>query len=73
MLFKGFKIHATPFIEDAYCKCGEELKMVSNGLLSSALYCPKCEKIYELKLIKVPGDKISKEYLEQCRKESQKA
>jgi hypothetical protein len=63
------EIHAEPYITRAYCKCKEALKQVSNGFLGTAFYCSKCDSVYELKLIKVPKKKISKEYLEQCRKE----
>jgi len=72
MKFKNFRIHAEPYIMDAKCNCGQKLKEVSNGFLSSVMYCPFCEEIYELKLIKIPKKKISKEFLEHCRKESKK-
>lgn len=70
MIFDNFKIYAIPGISDAYCKgCGEEMKQVSNGLLSRVMYCPRCESVYQLKLVKVPGSKITKEFLKQCRQE----
>lgn len=67
MIYDGFKIAATPFIHDAYCKCGDRLREVNNGLLSSALYCAKCESVYVIKLSKVPSNKVTEEFLEQCR------
>ena len=70
MIFKNIEIRAIPTFEKAYCECGKSLKEVSNGLLSSAFYCPECENVYELKLVKVPSKKITKLYLEQCRKEA---
>lgn len=71
MIFEGFEIHAEPYIRKAICKnCRGEMTEVSNGWLSSALFCSKCEKVYCLKLVKVPDSKITKEYLEQCRKEA---
>ena len=72
MIFDKFKIAATPFIYDAYCKCGNSLIEVSNGWFSISMFCPKCEKVYGLKLVKIPDKKISKEFLEQCRKEVKK-
>ncbi len=72
MIFDNFKITATPFIHDAYCKCGKTLIEVSNGRFSISMFCPKCENIYGLKLVKIPDKKISKEYLEQCRKKLRK-
>jgi len=69
MMFEGFGVSAIPFVHDAYCKCGVKLKEVSNGLLSKAMYCPKCENVYLLKLVKEPKKKISKEFLNQCREE----
>lgn len=69
MKFIGFSIHATPFIHGAMCKCGTDLKEVSNGFISTAMFCPKCENVYLLKLIKQPTEKISKRFLEQCREE----
>jgi len=71
MIYDGFKILAFPRISDAYCKkCHDTLIEVSNGFLSSSLYCPKCEAVYALKLIKVPESKLSKKYIEQCRREA---
>lgn len=70
MIFDGFKIAASPFITDAYCKCGNRLHEVSNGLLSAAMFCPKCENVYLLKLVKLPDKKVTKEFLEQCRKKT---
>jgi uncharacterized radical SAM superfamily protein len=72
MVFEKFRITATPHIIEARCKCGNYAKEVSNGWLSSALYCPHCETVYELKMVKVPDNKISKEFLEQCREECNK-
>ena len=72
MIFDNFKIHATPFIADAYCRCGEKLVEVDNGFLSIAMYCPKCENIYTLKLIKVPNKNISKEYIIQCKEQNKR-
>ena len=69
MQFKNFRIWASPFIKDAYCKCGEELKQVSNGLFGVVMFCPKCENVYELKLIKVPKGKVGMAFLEQARRE----
>jgi len=69
MLFDKFSISATPFIHDALCKCGNRLKQVSNGLLSAAFYCPKCENVYRLKLVKAQAKDVTEEYLKQCRKE----
>lgn len=67
MIFDNFKIAASPFIADAYCKCGNKLHEVPNGLLSVALFCPKCDDVYQLKLVKTPKTKVPEEFLEQCR------
>lgn len=73
MIFDDFRIFAIPHITEAYCKdCGTELKEISNGFASVVLYCPKCENIYQLKLVKTPKKKIHKEFLEQCRKKNRK-
>jgi hypothetical protein len=69
MIFNGFKIHAWPFITDASCKCGGTLEQVSNGMLGAALYCPKCESVYEIVMRKIPDAKVTKEFLKQCREE----
>lgn len=68
--FKDFKINAMPFLSEGWCKCGENLREVSNGLLSVAFYCLKCENVYTLKLIKVQKKYINKKFLEQCREET---
>jgi hypothetical protein len=67
MIYDGFKIAATPFICDAYCKCGSRLIEVTNGLLSTAMYCPKCENVYALKLVKVPSKRVGDGFLQMCR------
>lgn len=69
MNFDKFEIHARPFITNASCKCKASLKMIRNGWFSNAMYCPKCEAVYQLKLIKVPSKKITEKYLIQCRDE----
>jgi hypothetical protein len=70
MKFKNFTIFAIPHITDAYCQDGERLKEVSDGIFSNAYYCPKCESVYTLKLVKVPKNKVSEEYLKQAREET---
>ena len=70
MIFNKFKISAAPFITDAYCKCGNGLKQVTNGLMSVAMYCPKCENVYTLKLIKAPAKDVTEKFLKQCREET---
>lgn len=67
MIFNSCKISATVFVHDAYCECGNYLKEVSNGFISAALFCPKCENVYILKRIKVNKKKVPKDFLEQCR------
>ena len=69
MIGKNFKLYATIHLLDAFCECGERLIEVSNGWFSKAGYCPKCENVYVLKLVKVPKRKVSREFLEQCRAE----
>lgn len=70
MIFNGFSIAATLFIHNASCKCGNNLTQVSNGLFGAALYCPKCESVYEIVMRKIPDAKISDYFLEQCRKQT---
>ena len=70
MKFERFSINAIPIFTDAYCKCGNNLVEVSNGLLSRALFCKKCKSVYKLELRKVSKKYISKEFLLQCEKES---
>lgn len=71
MRFKGFSIFSEIFIPDAYCECGTNLKMVSNGWISKAMFCPKCESVYELKLVKIPKTKVTEKFIKQSRKESE--
>jgi hypothetical protein len=67
MIYNGFKIHSVEHIHDAYCECGHTLTEVSNGLLSSALYCDKCENVYLLKKVKLAKKQLTKDFLKQCR------
>ena len=70
MIFDKFKISAQPFITDAYCRnCGKALKVVDNGWFSKALYCPNCENVYVLKMVKVPKNQLNKQYIEEIKKE----
>lgn len=69
MKFNNFEIHAMPFFK-GYCCCGENLKQVSNGFFSRAMYCPKCENVYLIKLVKAPKKIISKDFLQQAREEA---
>lgn len=70
MKYNGFSIRSVEYITDAYCNCNSKLIEVSNGVLSRALYCPKCENVYVLKKIKLTKKKITKEFLIQCRNET---
>lgn len=73
MIFDDFEINAMPFFSSMNCKnCGESLKEVSDGWLSRAFYCPECENVYTLKIIKVSDKKITKKFLKQCREENSK-
>lgn len=66
MNFGGFEIHAIPVIERARCRhCRGKCHPVPNGFFEKALFCPKCEIVYQIKMIKVP--QVPEEYLEQCR------
>ena len=69
MIFEKFELHADPHIHNAQCKCGEILEEVSNGWVSTALFCPKCENVYVLTLVKLPASKVSPEFLAQAKKE----
>ena len=72
MKFNNFELTAIPNLSNAYCQCGYTLVEVSNGLLSRAWYCRKCEYVYTLKLVKVPESKLTKRYLDQCREEAKR-
>ena len=73
MKFDDFEIHASPYILNAYCReCRGTLVEVSNGWFSRAMFCPKCENVYQLKLIKISKSKVSDAFLEQARKEINK-
>lgn len=72
MIFDNFSLRAEPFVQDARCKCGNDLKEVSDGFFSAVWYCPKCENIYQLKLIKTPAKKVSERFLKVCRERAKK-
>ena len=67
---KNFTISAVPKIIDALCKCGNYTKQVSNGWFGFALFCPKCETVYELKMVKVPQKKVNNDFLIMCRNQT---
>jgi len=68
-LFNGFELSARPFIDRAYCKCGQELKEVSNGFFSFAMFCKKCHNAYELKLVKYAKKRLNKDWIRQSLEE----
>ncbi len=70
MEFDNFRITAIPYIIDAHCNnCHTELIEVDNGWTSRAMFCPKCENVYMLKLIKAQDKYVNEAFLEQARKE----
>lgn len=74
MKFDGFTLTAIPHIIDATCRgCGGSLHQVSNGWFSAAFFCPQCENVYQLKLIKAEASKVSKAFLMQARTEVERA
>jgi hypothetical protein len=66
------RLIAFPAITDAHCDCGNTLKEVSNGFISSAWFCTKCETVYVLELVKVKSKAVTNEFLKQCREDAQK-
>jgi len=72
MKFDKFRLSAMPVLQEAYCLCGNNLFEVGNGFFSSAWFCPKCENVYTLKLVKIPDKNISEQFLIQSRKEAQR-
>lgn len=73
MKYDGFRIVAYPQITDAKCrKCHNTLVEVDNGWISTAMFCPHCESIFVLKLVKLPDKKISKNFLNQCKEQNRK-
>lgn len=72
MKFDKFSLAARPFITDAYCQCGGTLREVMDGLLSIAMFCPKCESVYKLKLVKVAKSRVNPKFIEQAKAEIKK-
>ena len=73
MKFDNFSIRAEPYITDGVCtQCYSELIQVTSGWFSAAMFCPKCESVYSLKLIRVNQDKVSTEFLTQAREEAKR-
>lgn len=69
MHFKDFSLSTRPYIYNAYCKCGEDLREVSNGFFNRVLFCSKCHSVYALELVKLPKKTVSKHFIDQCMKE----
>lgn len=68
MQFENFEIHAEPVFTQVVCrKCRGNCIEVPNGWLSRAWFCPTCEFVYLLKLVKVAKSAIDGPFLTQCR------
>ena len=73
MQFVNFSLYAEPFINKATCRvCRGKLTQVPNGFISIAMYCPECENVYTLKLVKVPNKKLNQDFIDMCRDEVRK-
>lgn len=74
MIYDNFTLRAYPRIVESYCtKCHSDLKEVDNGWLSSALFCPKCESVFVLKLVKLPDAKVSPEWRKRAKAQATRA
>ena len=74
MDYGNFTLTAYPRIVEAMCpKCRHDLKEVSNGWFSSAMFCPKCETAFALKLIKIPDNKVNPKWRDEARQQANKA
>lgn len=68
VIFENFELHAEPTVTSARCrKCRNDLVEVPNGFLSRAWFCPACEFVYMLKLVKAPASTIDDAFMAQCR------
>ena len=68
MKFDNFKIEAYPKIIQGRCaKCGHDLVEIPNGWFSVAMFCPKCESVYALKLVKVPDKRVAAGFIEKTK------
>jgi len=74
MIYKNFKIIAYPRVIEASCsKCHTDLREVDSGWVSSALFCPKCESVFVLKLVKVPDSVVNSGWMTRARVRANKA
>jgi len=75
--YTNFRIHSTHHVRGGVCKCGKTLEEVTytydDGIYGEtsgmAQYCPKCENVYLLKLVKMPDKDVPEEYLKQFREQ----
>lgn len=73
MTFDGFKIIADAHIIDATCRqCHHDMSEISNGWFSSALFCPHCDSVYVLKMIRVSDGNVTPEFIKQAKEEIQR-
>jgi hypothetical protein len=69
MDFQNFDIEVAPYIANAVCKCGNSLREVSSDSKSVAMFCSECNNVYEPKLVKIPSNKVTEEFIERAKKE----
>jgi hypothetical protein len=49
--------------------CGDYIKTVSNGIGNPVAFCPRCRSVYAIRLVKIPKQKVSKEFIADKMKE----
>ena len=69
MKFKNFEIHAEPRLTGRCPKCRDPLREVPHGWFSIDLFCDKCEKVFELKMVEVTEGEDLAEYIKKCRRD----
>ena len=65
MIFNNFEINALPKITDVLCPVhhNDMIEIPENWGLTPKWYCPKCKRVYQLKIVKVPEKQIDKKEL----------
>ena len=72
MEYDDFKIDAAPILTATCKRCHGKCETINDGFLRKAFYCPHCDHVYTLRLVKLPEKQLDPEYRKILREKYRK-